>query len=84
MVSVSRFSGDDSVAAAEVVPTESSVTCDGARCRWDPDAHFAILRVREAWAQLAERRRRGVSGNVPEKLNADPGGYVFSGNARDD
>jgi hypothetical protein len=84
LVSVSRFSGDDSVAAAEVVPTESSVTCDGARCRWDPDAHFAILRVREAWAQLAERRRRGVSGNVPEKLNADPGGYVFSGNARDD
>jgi hypothetical protein len=26
----------------------------------------------------------GVSGKFPEKLNADPGGFVFSGNARDD
>ena len=66
-----------------MAPTESSVTCEGARCCWDPDAHFAILRVREAWAQLAERRRRGVSGNVPEKLNAFGEDAPFSGNSGD-
>ena len=47
-----------------------TITCGGARCRWDQDAHFALPRVRAAWAQLAEWRRRGVSGNVPENLNA--------------
>jgi hypothetical protein len=45
------------------------VTCDGVRCFWDPDAHFALLRVRAAWAQLAEQRRRNVSGDVPETSN---------------
>jgi len=65
-----RFSGNAAAAAASVAPTRT-VTCDGARCFWDPDAHFAILRVREAWAQLAEQRRRNVSGDVPETLNAE-------------
>jgi hypothetical protein len=28
-----------------------TITCGGARCRWDPDAHFALPRVRAAWAE---------------------------------
>ena len=60
VVSGSRFSGNAAAAAASVAPART-VTCDGARCLWDPDAHFALLRVRAAWAQLAEQRWRSVS-----------------------
>jgi hypothetical protein len=86
VVSGSRFSGNAAAAAASVAPART-VTCDGARCLWDPDAHFALLRVRAAWAQLAEQRRRSVSGDVPKSNGCERedvvAGSRFSGNARD-
>ena len=70
-----RFSGNADAAAAGVAPART-VTCDGARCRWDPDAHFALLRVRAAWARMAEQRARRAQRRYPGN---DPGGTKSNG-----
>ena len=50
--------------AASVAPART-VTCDGARCLWDPDAGFAVVRARLR-AQEAEQRVAEHTGDVPK------------------
>ena len=82
----SRFPGNSAAEAAAGVTPAQRVTCDGARCRWDPDAHFALLRVRAAWAQMAERRARRERRRVSDDVSGKPSNGTeedspFSGNS---